>query len=74
MTRRTITPQELNTLFCSQTFIRKYEASGSDPEKLFRETSDAEFERWLEEGNANKRKIANTPQTPPEKKWWHFWR
>ena len=57
MPQRKLSPEEMNTLFCSAQFIRKVEASGKPSADVYLEASDQEFTAWLKEGTEGKKKM-----------------
>jgi len=89
MTKRQITPQQLNKLFCSPDFIRRVEASGKPSTEVFLEATDEEVERWLAEGARIEQcihmKVAGTAslrakmdnsgkmEKQLKKPWWKLW-
>ena len=57
MPQRKISPDEMDTLFCSAQFIRKVETSGKSSAQVYLDASEQEFAEWIKEGTKAKKKM-----------------
>jgi hypothetical protein len=57
MPNQKITPEQMNTLFCSPPFLRKVKESGKPSAQVYLDATDEEFAMWLQEGYAMQKKI-----------------
>jgi len=62
MTKRTVTLEQMDALFCSAEFLKKVRASSKSSAEVFAEATDAEVQRWLREGTASAKRIYKDQQ------------